>query len=201
MLLERRYSPRCIRHLLVALTIFWWLSALARLEEITDFISINTLPDGEVETRIYYKGVVAKETTTAKNKSLKFRQLSRGKRVLQLIYSDNKLVDCEFFRKGVNSTNPFLHNFMKDMRAIVAPDSTIPAALLSLDGVNTLPKNYAWVNWSRLRSPKETPPLCSWYQVPNGVEKVTLPTSTPDWEASPGQTGAVGNTTWHALFG
>ncbi|CAH1964777.1 unnamed protein product [Acanthoscelides obtectus] len=66
MLLEGRYSPRCIRHLLVALTIFWWMSALARFEEITDFISINTLPDGEVETRIYYKGVVAKETTTAK---------------------------------------------------------------------------------------------------------------------------------------
>nr|CAH7722925.1 unnamed protein product [Callosobruchus chinensis] len=52
----------------------------------------------------------------------------------------------------MNSTNPFLHNFKKDMRAIVAPDSSIPAALLSLDGVNTLPKNYAWVNWTRLRN-------------------------------------------------
>lgn len=36
---------------------------IIRAIEINNFVSYNTLDDGEIETRIYYDGIAAKETT------------------------------------------------------------------------------------------------------------------------------------------
>lgn len=33
--------------------------------EVKDFLAVNTLRDGEVETRIFWEGVAAKETTVS----------------------------------------------------------------------------------------------------------------------------------------
>lgn len=40
-----------------------YLINLIQSTEIKNFISYNTLDDGEIETRIYYDGVIAKETS------------------------------------------------------------------------------------------------------------------------------------------
>lgn len=52
-------ASRC----LLGLLLVGYLLASEAITEITNFVAFNTLPDGEIETRIYYDGVTAKETT------------------------------------------------------------------------------------------------------------------------------------------
>ncbi|XP_074037895.1 uncharacterized protein [Leptinotarsa decemlineata] len=141
-----KQRPRCIGHLLVAILM---LASLAECREITDFVSTNILPDGEVETRIYYKGLSAKETSVGKGskRGLRFRQLTQGNRIVQLIYEDgDQLIDCEFgFDK--NQTKSFLFNFKKDLSDLI---STSNVTVKSLDG-EKLPNEFLWMNYTQLR--------------------------------------------------
>ncbi|XP_060521650.1 uncharacterized protein LOC132699139 isoform X2 [Cylas formicarius] len=139
-----KQCPRCISHLLVAVLI-----SAAVASEITDFVSVNTLPDGEVEARIFYKGVAAKDTSIGplSNTGIHFRQLSDGKHLIQLIYDENNLLrDCEFGHQRAQ-VKSFLTNFKKDLNNLI---STSNISVISLDG-KRLPEEYTWLNYTRLR--------------------------------------------------
>jgi len=59
----KKRCPRCSGHLLVAILTLVLLAEVVVATEIRDFVSVNTLKDGEIETRIFYKGIAAKDTT------------------------------------------------------------------------------------------------------------------------------------------
>lgn len=160
-----RNSPRCrCLHLLAV-----FLSLLAPLiilngfliavsvvdcVQITDFLSRNILSDGEVETRIYYRGVSAKETTTvgaSANLRLKFRQLTDGKHFIQLIYDDGgNLTDCEFGRQR-DQVKKFLFTFKNDLRQLLEADAS-NVNVTSLDA-SPLPEDVeSWLDYKRLRN-------------------------------------------------
>ncbi|XP_030761157.1 uncharacterized protein LOC115886214 [Sitophilus oryzae] len=146
----KKKCPRCIGHLLVAL---FFAVIVAEVTtngaDITDFFSVNVLKDGEVETRIYYKGVAAKETSVGKgiDTGLYFRQLSDGKHFIQLIYTDRKqLKDCEFGHRR-DQALPFLESFKSDLKMLTA---TSNVTIESLDN-KTLPTEYRWMNYTLLR--------------------------------------------------
>ncbi|CAH1112166.1 unnamed protein product [Psylliodes chrysocephalus] len=144
----KRQRPRCIGHLLVAI-LFVLTTAKAETSEITDFVITNVLPDGEVETRIYYKGLSAKETRvgSGSNFGLKFRQLTHANHLIQLIIDDDdQLIDCEFGHDK-NQTKSFLSNFKRDLSDLV---TTSNISVESLDG-KELPTEYKWMNYSQLR--------------------------------------------------
>ncbi|KAJ8923087.1 hypothetical protein NQ315_001639 [Exocentrus adspersus] len=140
-----KQRPRCLCRLLVAVLAV----AVVGAAEITDFVSTNTLSDGEVETRVYYKGVAAKETTVGKGSStgLRFLQLSDGKRLIQLIYDgDNQLTDCEFGHQK-DQVKTFLINFKRDLSNLIATSNVTVASL----DFKPLPEEFRWMNYTRLR--------------------------------------------------
>ncbi|XP_076249954.1 uncharacterized protein LOC143189433 [Rhynchophorus ferrugineus] len=145
----KKRCPRCISHLLVAIAILVAMARLVNGVEIRDFYQINVLSDGEIEKRIFYKGVSAKETSVAKgiNSSLYLRQLSDGKHFIQLIYSDNnRLKDCEFGHRK-DQVKSFLESFKSDLRNIITSNNV---SLESLDN-KILPKDFRWMNYTLLR--------------------------------------------------
>ncbi|XP_019869407.1 uncharacterized protein LOC109598039 isoform X2 [Aethina tumida] len=139
-------SRNCYCHLVVTVFVLS-LTLTVNCSEITNFIATNTLPDGEVETRIYYGGVSAKETT-AKKGGLKFRQLTDGKHMIQLIYNDdNSLGDCEFGHRQ-DQVNTFLVSFKSDLRNLIA---TSNITIESFDG-RALPEDVSgWFHYAKLR--------------------------------------------------
>ncbi|XP_018568846.1 uncharacterized protein LOC108909097 isoform X1 [Anoplophora glabripennis] len=146
---SRRQCPRCLCRLLVAVLTLAVAACTVNCTEITDFVSTNTLPDGEVETRIYYEGVSAKETTVGKGNTdgIKFRQLTDGKHLIQLIYAgDNQLRDCEFGHQR-DQVKSFLHNFKQDLSNLIATSN------ISVDPLDfkPLPEGLSWMNYTNLR--------------------------------------------------
>ncbi|XP_056642280.1 uncharacterized protein LOC130898048 [Diorhabda carinulata] len=151
----KRKRPRCISHLLVAIVCALALTTVACLvaetspREITNFVSTNVLTDGEVETRIYYKGLSAKETRVASgsNYGLTFRQLTRNSHFIQMIYDeDHQLIDCEFGHDQ-NQTKTFLSSFKRDLSNLI---TTSNITMESLDG-KQLPQEFHWMNYTHLR--------------------------------------------------
>ncbi|XP_050506396.1 uncharacterized protein LOC114335054 [Diabrotica virgifera virgifera] len=151
----KKGRPRCIGHLLVAIVCGLALTGVTcsvdetSSQEITDFVSTNVLPDGEVETRVYYKGLSAKETRVARGSKfgLKFRQLTRTNHFIQLIYDDDdQLIDCEFGHDQ-NQTKTFLSSFKRDLSNLI---TTSNLTVESLDG-KELPRAFLWMNYSHLR--------------------------------------------------
>ncbi|XP_044252995.1 uncharacterized protein LOC123003971 isoform X3 [Tribolium madens] len=140
-------NPGCFCHLLVAILI---LATWGRGEEIRDFIAANTLPDGEVETRIYYKGVSAKEITVGRRSlsDIKFRQVTNRHHLLQLIYNGEDLKDCEIVHQR-DQVVKFLETFKSDLRNLI---STSNITIESLDN-KKLPSEIApWFNFTLLKS-------------------------------------------------
>ncbi|XP_072385797.1 uncharacterized protein [Diabrotica undecimpunctata] len=151
----KKGRPRCIGHLLVAIVCGLTLTGVTcsvdetSSQEITDFVSTNVLPDGEVETRVYYKGLSAKETRVARGSKfgLKFRQLTRTNHFIQLIYDDDdQLIDCEFGHDQ-NQTKTFLSSFKRDLSNLI---TTSNLTVESLDG-KELPPAFLWMNYTHLR--------------------------------------------------
>ncbi|CAH0563395.1 unnamed protein product [Brassicogethes aeneus] len=115
-------------------------------QEITNFVATNFLQDGELETRIYFDGVTAKETVS-KGSGLKFRQLSDGKHLIQSIYKEeNYLEDCEYGLKR-DQVNEFLNTFKSDLKVLL---TTSNVTVQSLDGL-PLPDEFNWLNYTYLR--------------------------------------------------
>ncbi|CAB3376689.1 Hypothetical predicted protein [Cloeon dipterum] len=94
------------------------------------FVALDRLSDGELERRIKFEGVFARETSLADpehSEGLVLREVSDGRRLVQLIYSDggDTLVDCDILRKR-NATRQFLRRFHADeQRARLADDRAL----------------------------------------------------------------------------
>ncbi|XP_064213497.1 uncharacterized protein LOC100141967 isoform X2 [Tribolium castaneum] len=116
-------------------------------EEIRDFIAHNSLPDGEVETRIFYKGLSAKEITVGRRSlsDIKFRQLADRRHLLQLIYNGEDLKDCEIVHQR-DQVLKFLETFKHDLRNLI---STSNITIESLDN-KKLPTEITWFNFTLL---------------------------------------------------
>ncbi|KAJ8946341.1 hypothetical protein NQ318_004231 [Aromia moschata] len=78
---------------------------------------------------------------------IKFRQLTDGKHLIQLIYDDdNQLRDCEFGHQK-DQVKSFLSSFKRDLSNLIA---TSNITVESLDG-KTLPEDLHWMNYTKLR--------------------------------------------------
>lgn len=77
-----------------------------------NFLLVDYLPDGEMERRIFFNGLIAKETSVGNNslgKSPKLFQLTNGKVFFQMIFTnDGELLNCEYIRERHN-----IHDFIK----------------------------------------------------------------------------------------
>ncbi|XP_053623230.1 uncharacterized protein LOC128682516 isoform X2 [Plodia interpunctella] len=85
--------------------------------EIVNFVMTDSLVDGEVEIRVHYNGVTAKETSVgADGHGLKLRQLTDGRHLIQVIYTPNgDIQDCEVIAQG-KSTRNFLRYLRKELK-------------------------------------------------------------------------------------
>ncbi|XP_063916769.1 uncharacterized protein LOC135132574 isoform X2 [Zophobas morio] len=143
-----RKGPGCSSRLLAAAVLVAVLAA-ARADEVKEFVAVNVLPDGEVETRVFYGGVCAKEVTVGKGSSsdIKFRQLADASRLIQLIYNDGEdLKDCEIIHQR-DQVRKFLHSFKSDLGNLIA---TSNVTVESLDS-KKLPEEFSsWFNFTQL---------------------------------------------------
>ncbi|KAK7862397.1 hypothetical protein R5R35_004172 [Gryllus longicercus] len=87
-----------------------------------NFVAVDWLADGEMERRVHFNGVSAKETSVVttgddgQRQGIILRQLTDGVHFIQLIYSaDEALRDCEFVRQ-----RPVVRDFLRAFREDVA---------------------------------------------------------------------------------
>ncbi|XP_047039105.1 uncharacterized protein LOC124643995 isoform X2 [Helicoverpa zea] len=85
--------------------------------DIVNFVMTDYLIDGEVENRVHFNGVTAKETYVgADGLGLKLRQLTDGRHLVQVIYSQNgDIQDCEYITQGKSARN-FLKTLRKELK-------------------------------------------------------------------------------------
>ncbi|XP_050359658.1 uncharacterized protein LOC126779581 isoform X4 [Nymphalis io] len=86
-------------------------------KEIINFVMTDVLIDGEIENRVHFNGVTAKETFVGVNGSgLKLRQLTDGRHLIQIIYTPNGAIqDCEYIREPKSARN-FLKTLRKELK-------------------------------------------------------------------------------------
>ncbi|XP_061725900.1 uncharacterized protein LOC133531601 isoform X3 [Cydia pomonella] len=92
--------------------------------EIVNFVMTDYLVDGEVENRVHYNGVTAKETYVGANGSgLRLRQLTDGRHLVQVIYTPNGAIqDCEYITQSKYSRN-FLKTLRKELKLALEEQS------------------------------------------------------------------------------
>nr|XP_049704141.1 uncharacterized protein LOC110382501 isoform X2 [Helicoverpa armigera] len=85
--------------------------------DIVNFVMTDYLIDGEVENRVHFNGVTAKETYVgADGLGLKLRQLTDGRHLVQVIYTQNgDIQDCEYITQGKSARN-FLKTLRKELK-------------------------------------------------------------------------------------
>ncbi|KAJ3624675.1 hypothetical protein MTP99_018279 [Tenebrio molitor] len=136
----------CVHLLLVA-----GLLALGRCDRNEQLVAVNELPDGEVETRVLFQGVSAKEVSVGRGSptDIKFRQLADRNHLIQLIYNDGEeLKDCEIIHHR-DQVRKFLHSFKSDLSNLIA---TSNVTIESLDN-KQLPEDIStWFNTTKMRN-------------------------------------------------
>lgn len=77
-----------------------------------NFVITNVLSDGEIERRIQFNSITAKETLVSKSgRRLSYRQISRGDIFIQIIYANNgEILDCDTLT-GQNFNEEFVKKF------------------------------------------------------------------------------------------
>ncbi|XP_063371245.1 uncharacterized protein LOC134659515 isoform X2 [Cydia amplana] len=92
--------------------------------EIVNFVMTDYLVDGEVENRVHYNGITAKETYVGANGSgLRLRQLTDGRHLVQVIYTPNGAIqDCEYITQAKYSRN-FLKTLRKELKLALEEQS------------------------------------------------------------------------------
>ncbi|XP_048003636.1 uncharacterized protein LOC125239909 isoform X2 [Leguminivora glycinivorella] len=92
--------------------------------EIVNFVMTDYLVDGEVENRVHYNGITAKETYVGANGSgLRLRQLTDGRHLVQVIYTPNgDIQDCEYITQAKYSRN-FLKTLRKELKLALEEQS------------------------------------------------------------------------------
>ncbi|XP_045540965.1 uncharacterized protein LOC106709712 isoform X2 [Papilio machaon] len=85
--------------------------------ETINFIMKDYLVDGEVEVRVHYNGITAKETSVGVNgRGIKLRQLTDGRHLVQVIYTpDGVIQDCEYLADSKTTRN-FLKTLRKELK-------------------------------------------------------------------------------------
>ncbi|XP_026725629.1 uncharacterized protein LOC113492354 isoform X3 [Trichoplusia ni] len=138
--------------------------------DIVNFVMTDVLVDGEVENRVHYNGVTAKETYVgADGVGLKLRQLTDGRHLVQVIYNQNGAIqDCEYVTQGKSARN-FLKTLRKELK--LALDEEIYRI------VNNQPKNmenekffrhFGNVSFRILNNGERLPPdISSWLDYDN----------------------------------
>ncbi|XP_049883373.1 uncharacterized protein LOC126378908 isoform X2 [Pectinophora gossypiella] len=86
-------------------------------KEIVNFVMTDVLVDGEVENRVHYNGITAKETYVGTyGDGIRLRQLTDGRHLVQIIYSPNgEIQDCEYIAQGKTTRN-FLKSLRKELK-------------------------------------------------------------------------------------
>ncbi|XP_072941182.1 uncharacterized protein [Epargyreus clarus] len=89
-----------------------------------NFVVKDFLVDGEVENRVHFNGVTAKETFVGVNGSgLKLRQLTDGRHLVQVIYtSEGVIQDCEYITEKKSAKN-FLRTLRKELKLALDEES------------------------------------------------------------------------------
>ncbi|XP_071052339.1 uncharacterized protein [Onthophagus taurus] len=134
----------------VLLVRYFLILNVSNCEEVNDFVSFTYYENGELETLIKFGGISAKEISVAnKNESgLSLRQISNGKRFLQLIYDEESLKECNYIQekdqveKFLNSFNPA--NFYNS-------SSTSKVIVDNLRDRNLPPNVKSWFNFRRMK--------------------------------------------------
>ncbi|XP_063390707.1 uncharacterized protein LOC134676270 isoform X1 [Cydia fagiglandana] len=92
--------------------------------EIVNFVMTDYLVDGEVENRVHFNGITAKETYVGANGSgLRLRQLTDGRHLVQVIYTPNGAIqDCEYITQAKYSRN-FLKTLRKELKLALEEQS------------------------------------------------------------------------------
>jgi secretory phospholipase A2 len=125
--------------------------ALGRCDRNEQLVAVNELPDGEVETRVLFQGVSAKEVSVGRGSptDIKFRQLADRNHLIQLIYNDGEeLKDCEIIHHR-DQVRKFLHSFKSDLSNLIA---TSNVTIESLDN-KQLPEDIStWFNTTKMRN-------------------------------------------------
>ncbi|XP_026749342.2 uncharacterized protein LOC113510121 isoform X1 [Galleria mellonella] len=86
-------------------------------KEIVNFVMKDNLVDGEMEVRVHFNGITAKETSVGSDgHGLKLRQLTDGRHLVQMIYAPNgDIQDCEHITQGRSARN-FLKTLRKELK-------------------------------------------------------------------------------------
>ncbi|XP_063216563.1 uncharacterized protein LOC134527637 isoform X3 [Bacillus rossius redtenbacheri] len=119
------------------LLLLWSVAAPARAAS-GNFVATDVLADGELERRIFYNGITAKETSVGGNTSeaITLRQATDGTRFLQLIYGgDGALRDCELVKR-----RPLAAGFLRSFTAALPASGTARA----LSPGEAPPPDMAW---------------------------------------------------------
>ncbi|CAB3232190.1 unnamed protein product [Arctia plantaginis] len=133
---------------------------------VVNFVMTDVLVDGEVENRIHFNGVSAKETSVAANgQGLKLRQLTDGRHLIQVIYSQNgDLQDCEYITQE-RTARSFLKTLRKELK------SALDEKIYSLNNKNSenieekFYRHFGNVSFRILRKNDSLPPdISSWLQ-------------------------------------
>ncbi|XP_023937914.1 uncharacterized protein LOC112045804 isoform X2 [Bicyclus anynana] len=93
-------------------------------KEMVNFVMTDSLVDGEIENRVHYNGVSAKETSVAPDGSgLKLRQLTDGRHLVQVIYTPNGVLqDCEYIT-STKSARHFIKTLRKELKMALDEES------------------------------------------------------------------------------
>ncbi|KAK5641835.1 hypothetical protein RI129_010382 [Pyrocoelia pectoralis] len=128
--------------------IFELCAIVVSAKNFTNFLATNILPDGEIERRIHYRGVSAKETTVSNTSKIRLtlRQLTDGKHFIQLIYDDrDNIIDCEYLHEK-DQVSLFLVKFNEDLIK-----TTSNVTIDSLDDKKLPDDIRLWFHYSKLR--------------------------------------------------
>ncbi|XP_041988905.1 uncharacterized protein LOC121740301 isoform X2 [Aricia agestis] len=131
--------------------------------EIVNFVMTDVLTDGEVENRIHYNGITAKETSVgADGNGLKLRQLTDGRHLIQVIYTPNgEMQDCEFITE-VKSTRNFLKTLRKELKLALDEESYRILEKNQNDEDNKFYRHFGNVTFRILKDEALPPNVASW---------------------------------------
>ncbi|KAK9752815.1 Phospholipase A2 [Popillia japonica] len=121
-----------------------------------NFVSVNYLPNGQIETRVHYNGISAKETSASNrnDSGLTVRELTDGRRFIHLVYENGTLKDCNYGKRR-QQIQSFLNIFDDSNRIEDTNNITVSTSSLvieNLDNKKLIPENVRkWFNYPKLR--------------------------------------------------
>ncbi|KAG7298595.1 hypothetical protein JYU34_018244 [Plutella xylostella] len=135
-------------------------------KEIVNFVMTDSLVDGEMENRIHYNGVTAKETFVgADGAGLRLRQLTDGRHLVQIIYSQHgDIQDCEYITERKSARN-FLKNLRKELKlALDEENSKIMRGDTASESDEKFYRHFGNVTFRILRNGERLPPdVAGWF--------------------------------------